>query len=572
MKTRPVVSDPELIPAILQQGYHTIYALAELIDNSVQAEAEHIEILCMDDLNIDTNKRRLKEIAIVDDGVGMSQNDLWDSIRLGKSQSRGKGGIGRFGVGLTHATFSQCRRIDVYSWKKPNEIFHIHLDLDLMTTEMLVEEPIKNQIPDKWKKISNHLSKSGTIVIWSKINRCRWKKSETLIHHSELTIGRIYRKFLTDKKNKLKIHMISFNNDSGTADIDHDMQPNDPLYLISPSSTPKPWDKKPMFQPDGERWEEKIPIKGSDGNEHDVITRYSFVRKAAREVEIGKAGSKNFGKHAANNIGVSIIRAKRELGLDTSLLISYEPSERWWGVEIEFPPILDDIFGVSTNKQVASELAYVMKEVGKQNREERYRKDLTGEEDNPLYDLVNVVSNRLSSLRSSIRKQKIKPTSGPTPEPPVTVPPAGGPTVTGTQLTSMTEKERQKAIQEFIMQKLGIDIDDWSPGDKLRFEFGPLNGSQLFDVSLVGGVKIITINVNHKAYKYLLTMLLHDQEIDPNDAVKLLHACAKGFQKLFAAWAGLEDKELNPSERDRLADVRYHWGEELQKYFEIDQE
>ena len=53
-----------------------------------------------------------------------------DSIRLGESQNRGKGGIGRFGVGLTHASLSQCRRVDIYSWKRPGVVLQVHLDLD----------------------------------------------------------------------------------------------------------------------------------------------------------------------------------------------------------------------------------------------------------------------------------------------------------------------------------------------------------------------------------------------------------------------------------------------------------
>ena len=44
----------------------------------------------------------------------------------------------------------------------------------------------------------------------------------------------------------------------------------------------------------------------------------------------------------------------RELILDAGWCIGYDPRERWWGAEIEFPPSLDEVFGVPNNKQAAT--------------------------------------------------------------------------------------------------------------------------------------------------------------------------------------------------------------------------
>ena len=59
----------------------------------------------------------------------------------------------------------------------------------------------------------------------------------------------------------------------------------------------------------------------------------------------------------ARNVGVSVVRAGRELELDQGWASSYEPRERWWGVEVSFDPGLDDLFGVSNNKQFARNFA-----------------------------------------------------------------------------------------------------------------------------------------------------------------------------------------------------------------------
>lgn len=574
-KTRSVVSSSQLIPAIRHQGYHTTYALAELIDNSIQACAKNIEILCMNKKNIGTNTTsQLQEIAILDDGNGMTPDELWNSIRLGESTNRGKGGIGRFGVGLTHASFSQCMRVDVYSWKKENDVFHIHCDLDNLgnSVEVLVEEPIKSEIPNHWKKISKHMSKTGTLVVWSKLDRCKWKKANSLVNNSEFLLGRIYRKFLEHKK--IKIRMISFDGKTNEIAIDKMLYPNDPLYLMEPSSTPTPWDKTAMFQTDGSRWEVKTPIADANGKEHDVITRYSFAKKEARE---GKrnAGSEPHGKHAAENLGISIIRANRELRMDTNMTISYDPVERWWGAEIEFPPELDEVFGVSSNKQTATELVYLLQQAGKQNREITGRDDIKDDEDNPLFELVQDISSRIVALRANVEKNRPKKQSssdagsdGST----IKEPPPAGPTITAGQQSSMSKQEREEDIQKLI-KNLGIDTNEvWPLDQELRFEHAPLSGRQFFDLSLRGGIKVIVINTNHKAYKDLLAALLYDEIQDPEQRLKLLQKSADGFRKFLASWARLEDSAMNPKDRNDLADIRYEWGKILEKYFEVNED
>ena len=93
--------------------------------------------------------------------------------------------------------------------------------------------------------------------------------------------------------------------------------------------------------------------------------RFSYAKEEARQASKNKdAGKLPHGKHAANNIGVSVMRAGRELDLDRSLVIKYDPRERWWGIEVEFPPSLDDLFGVTNNKQSARNFAELQRFAG----------------------------------------------------------------------------------------------------------------------------------------------------------------------------------------------------------------
>jgi hypothetical protein len=135
--------------------------------------------------------------------------------------------------------------------------------------------------------------------------------------------------------------------------------PNDPGYLMARTSCPEPFDTRPMFQPWGdEHYEINHTIMFRD-QPHIVTLRFSYAKEQARQG--ANPGSTDHGQHAAKNVGISIMRAGRELDLDQTWVIKYDPVERWWGVEIEFPPALDELFGVTNNKQAARNFAELSK-------------------------------------------------------------------------------------------------------------------------------------------------------------------------------------------------------------------
>ena len=107
-----------------------------------------------------------------------------------------------------------------------------------------------------------------------------------------------------------------------------------------------------MFQTWGE--EDEVFEIDYDGAKHEVLVRMSWARSETVPEDLTDRGAKPYGKHAAKNVGVSIVREGRELDLDTGWTNSYDPTERWWGVEVEFPSTLDEIFGVTNNKQSAT--------------------------------------------------------------------------------------------------------------------------------------------------------------------------------------------------------------------------
>jgi hypothetical protein len=334
------------------------------MDNSIQAGASIVELLCVQRTEWveQRSRQRIDRIAVLDNGRGMNAEVLRMALQFGNGTNLDpdkQDHMGKFGMGLPASSVSQARRVEVWSWQDGvDSALHTYLDIDEITTGALdtVPEPQPKPIPRDWRGWSTSFGKTGTLVVWSQIDRCVWRTGRAIIENSEQLIGRMYRKFLSP--GVVQIRLACIESESLVYSIDKLARPNDPLYLMTGTSTPAPYDSESMFDPfpDLQTYETRIPVLHNH-SVHNVFIRSSVAKKSARED--GTAGSRPYGVHAGKNIGVSILRAGRELELDAAWALA-DPRERWWGIEVEFPPSLDDIFGVTNNKQHArnfSELA-----------------------------------------------------------------------------------------------------------------------------------------------------------------------------------------------------------------------
>ncbi len=98
-----------MIESLRGLGYSASTAIADLIDNSIAARARNVELLFH-------WAGAGSYIRIVDDGRGMTPKQLDQAMRLGAIDplaTRDPGDLGRFGLGLKTASFSQCRRFTV---------------------------------------------------------------------------------------------------------------------------------------------------------------------------------------------------------------------------------------------------------------------------------------------------------------------------------------------------------------------------------------------------------------------------------------------------------------------------
>lgn len=165
-KTLPPYA-PTLIESTRAIGYSLEASVADIIDNSIAANAK----------NIDVNFFPINEpyIAILDDGNGMTEEEIDIAMRYGSKspiEKREKGDLGRFGLGLKTASLSQCRCLTVLS-KQGKRIVGRQWDIDHVVSvgdwslNILDEQDI-GKVPhiSELKKYE-----TGTLVVWRKLDR-----------------------------------------------------------------------------------------------------------------------------------------------------------------------------------------------------------------------------------------------------------------------------------------------------------------------------------------------------------------------------------------------------------------
>lgn len=587
------------VQAMRDNGYrNTAYAVAELIDNAIQADATQVELLCCEseELIQQRVRRRIKQIAVLDNGHGMNEDVLRMALQFGNgTHLDDRSGIGRFGMGLPSASISQCRKVEVWSWQHgPDSAVYSFIDLGAVEggTMRNVPVPEPRALPAMWVEASRGLGASGTLVVWSTIDRAIWRTAQAVIRNSEFVIARMYRRFLDEAR--ASIRLVAFGEDDPKRPtIDEYAVANDPGYLIAPSSTPSPYDEEPMFQTDGDSWEVRRTIEFR-GVTHDVVIRFSYAKEDARNRP--NAGSTDYGKHAGRNIGVSLVRAGRELDMDEALVINYDPRERWWGVEIEFPPALDELFGVTNNKQSArnfSEVAANFKSllIGANSTTQLTLEGLDEEEDptGPLLEIVTLIDRRLNVLRKAIEVQRKGTGRSRRRFDP------NAPEVQATEVTRERQQEGHKGLSdpdedrpesertEELKKELvetGLSEEQAEElaartiesGIKYTFAEADLEGRSFFTVRPVAGEIVIKINLNHPAYKNLVEVLEEDElgEVSEEQLRDRLLRANRGLKLLMMAWARFEDEQPTEQRREEIQDIRTDWGRVAYRFLRND--
>jgi hypothetical protein len=178
------------IESFREIGYSFEVAVADLIDNSITAQAGLISIHAV------TQPSPI--FCLVDDGRGMTEKELTEAMRLASrnpNESRSKEDLGRFGLGLKTASFSQCRKLTVIS-KKNGRLSARQWDLDYISQKnkwllILPKDFSKLPLVQELKAMD-----SGTLICWEKIDRLPADDFPAAIDRLRKHLSLVFHRFL----------------------------------------------------------------------------------------------------------------------------------------------------------------------------------------------------------------------------------------------------------------------------------------------------------------------------------------------------------------------------------------
>jgi hypothetical protein len=315
-----------LIESMRDIGYSLESALADIIDNSITAGAESIALFA------DTGHASPR-FGILDNGRGMSQAQLLDAMRPGARSpldARDSRDLGRFGLGLKTASFSQCRRLTVVT-SQAGQVHAARWDLDYVAqvNDWLVEIP-QDPLETPW---ADQLGTNGTLVVWEKLDRLTENDStkeaqQHLVRRLDETIDHlelVFHRFLAGEKGTKKV-AITLNQRA--------LIPLDPFHSGHIATMPGPI--------------EHIKVRG-----HDVVVQaftlphHKKVSAAEWERYAGRAGY-------TRNQGFYVYRGKRLIIHGTWFGLARQMElTKLARVRIDMPNELDDDWKIDVRKSSA---------------------------------------------------------------------------------------------------------------------------------------------------------------------------------------------------------------------------
>lgn len=326
-------------------------ALAELIDNSVQAGASRVDVLF--GFENTSSDKKPSEIAIIDNGHGMEPEMVRLAVMWGGTHREGdRSGMGRYGYGLPSASVSIGKRFTVYSKAADGALHSVTIDLDAIAAgdytddsgEVIVPAPmpaklpkfveaaIKSNFPDGWE--------SGTVVVLEKLDRVERTTAAGLRELLLRAFGVTYHKM----RDQIAIYV----------DGDY-VEPIDPLFLT-------PGYRFYELEGDADRATAFDPmlITVKDSNSRQPIgtikVRLSYLPPSFASIDKRRdAAGKNANPRFAvmkDYHGIIFSRMGRLIDVDARTPWTvFQNNDRYIKVEIEFSAGLDEEFGITTSKQ-----------------------------------------------------------------------------------------------------------------------------------------------------------------------------------------------------------------------------
>lgn len=316
-------------------GYELPQAIADIVDNSVEAGATEVRV----DLAFEGLR---SWIRIADNGVGMATDTITESLRIGSMREYGDDDLGKFGFGLKTASISQCRRVVVASRIAPQRarvearVFDLAHIERTNRWEVLVLSP-----EDRPEHLTSPLQEStGTVVLWEDLDRIltykdpdgQWAKQRMLTEAENIAqhLAMVFHRFL-----------------SGTA------RGREKVDIFINDAVVEPWDPFCTDEPATDQIDPSHYEVVSEGHQ-GIVTLQPYVLPGQSEFSGSGAWNRASGPNKWNNQqGLYIYRADRLIQWGGwSRLRVIDEHTKLARVSLDFTPDLDAAFGINISKAI----------------------------------------------------------------------------------------------------------------------------------------------------------------------------------------------------------------------------
>lgn len=555
----PMILTGQALMSLRDSGFSLPTALAEVVDNSIEARANFIRIR-LDEAEAQ-GKKHVHRIVISDDGEGMEDSLLHHYLQIGfSSRYMSRETIGKYGVGAKLAALNFAKRIDVWSRRAAEaEWMHVVFDLDTAMEDekssgrsVGIDKPAARPVPDDIAALAP--KGSGTIVAWSAIDRLEHGRIaadfNALRVDLEKELSRIFREFI-DGGIKIEVNSRA-------------LLPHDPLLMLHHS-----WADKALSEAAAKAKDRKKPtpdhfgakvLTDDLGDPIRVAGSEARVRITLYPPEVTRKRNMGGDKLALqlrvpdNEGAISFMRMKREIAYTTvprAFPLGVKDMDRFIGVEVSFNPDLDEYFGVRNVKrgvephgELREKIRAVLRKyvpMARKEIEERWgkasRDDLDHEgEHAPIMDAVKDVDSTMPKSRTpEVASDQVK-----------------------TELENLaadtghadTQEKKDDYIERIRALPFVVESMDFP-------------GKAFIDVRHLNNQVIIRLNTRHRFYRELWAPLSDIAHRDPgtvsgDDAVKASRRAVEGLALLIVAYGKAQSMDDQP---DKYDDLTSYWGQ-----------
>jgi hypothetical protein len=302
-----------LIESLRYLGYGNYEAVADLVDNSIDADAQSIGIRVQ-------QRSGQPYISIADTGIGMTRDVLDQAMRLGSLTARDlNSDLGKFGMGLVTASLSIARRCHVIT-RTEDGCWSSAWDVDEVVTRNAFVKHLDAATKEEINALNDEIGadSSGTLVILTNCDNLGNRNMSAFASNLKSHLGRVHRYFIQAGR-QVRVN-------------DEVIGPIDPLQL-SDSGTKTVID-------------EEFPIRLSDdGQEKKESVRARIVlvpEVPSSELDVGRSLKAQ---------GFYIMRNQREIMNAVPLFFTKHNDFNRMRAELFFPGTLDRMVGIEFTKR-----------------------------------------------------------------------------------------------------------------------------------------------------------------------------------------------------------------------------